>query len=185
MKLILSLLFISPAHSAATDDGGTSTGLGGGLVVLIIIGVIIIAFRNRSKRQAEEKKRAQEKAEIINKQPVVIKTYKGNQEDATRLYQADVAKMATQGYFPTNQSWAPTRQTSIFLFGIFGKPLGALTVTYQLRRASPAEAPSAEEKTCPQCAERVKAGALVCRFCGYKFAPAKVPPPAGQGSTAQ
>jgi hypothetical protein len=24
-------------------------------------------------------------------------------------------------------------------------------------------------KTCPECAERVQAGALVCRFCGFRF----------------
>lgn len=28
-----------------------------------------------------------------------------------------------------------------------------------------------EEKVCPECAEKVKAAALVCRFCGHKFAP--------------
>lgn len=30
-----------------------------------------------------------------------------------------------------------------------------------------------EEKVCPQCAETVKAAALVCRFCGHKFAPSE------------
>ena len=28
---------------------------------------------------------------------------------------------------------------------------------------------SSDEKTCPQCAEKIKAAALVCRFCGYEF----------------
>jgi hypothetical protein len=36
-------------------------------------------------------------------------------------------------------------------------------VTHELRTAS------VEEKTCPKCAERVKAAALVCHFCGHEF----------------
>ena len=26
-----------------------------------------------------------------------------------------------------------------------------------------------KEKVCPRCAERIKAAALVCRYCGYEF----------------
>jgi len=29
--------------------------------------------------------------------------------------------------------------------------------------------PPSEEKTCPRCAEQVKAAAQVCRFCGHNF----------------
>jgi hypothetical protein len=28
---------------------------------------------------------------------------------------------------------------------------------------------NAGTKACPQCAEQIKAAALVCRFCGYSF----------------
>jgi len=56
------------------------------------------------------------------------------------------------------------------------KPVGALTVTYELRDSSSLSTLGAvDEKTCPQCAERVKAAALVCRFCGHKFTTASVP----------
>ena len=34
------------------------------------------------------------------------------------------------------------------------------------------EAEIAGSKACPRCAERVKAAALVCRFCNHEFAPA-------------
>lgn len=43
--------------------------------------------------------------------------------------------------------------------------------------ASGAETPT---KICPQCAEQVKAAALICRYCRYEFGPL---PPAGQSGT--
>jgi hypothetical protein len=35
-----------------------------------------------------------------------VKTYRGNQAEATRLFQVDAAKLAKEGYFPISQSWA-------------------------------------------------------------------------------
>jgi predicted amidophosphoribosyltransferase len=55
---------------------------------------------------------------------------------------------------------------------------------------APAEVPRATEqatplaeaatKICPQCAEEVKAAALICHYCRYEFGPL---PPAGQAGT--
>jgi len=97
-----------------------------------------------------------------------------------RRFQADSIQMAADGYFPTSQSWAPGQWgfgafigallLCVLLIGFIAliymlivKPDGTLTVTYELRTAS------FEEKTCPICAERIKAAALVCHFCGHKF----------------
>ena len=41
---------------------------------------------------------------------------------------------------------------------------------------------NADEKTCPRCAETIRAAAVVCRFCGHEFAPAVVPPTAAARS---
>ena len=105
-------------------------------------------------------------------------------------YQADSASMAAAGYFPTSQTWAPGEYGCgafllalllclilvgilVFIYMLIVKPDGTLTVTYEYRAlaVSRAYSMSAQEKTCPKCAEQVKAAALVCRFCGHEFPP--------------
>jgi hypothetical protein len=133
----------------------------------------LVEARQLEARQLAERKR---KFELL-----VVKTYKGSQAEATKRFQADSAEMANRGYFPTSQSWAPGQwRTEQFILAvvfilIFGlgilmlgymlivKPAGILTVTYERRTV-------VEEKTCPRCAERIKSAALVCHFCGHKFA---------------
>ena len=95
--------------------------------------------------------------------------------------------MATQGYYPTSQTWAPGSYGCgafifalilclvligflVFVYMLIVKPDGTLTVTYSYQRQTLTPALSEEdEKTCPQCAEQVKAAANVCRYCGHSF----------------
>lgn len=121
-------------------------------------------------------------------QQSIIKMYKGTQLRAIAAFQADASKMAVRGYYPTSQAWAPGEYGGgsfigalllciiligflIFIYMLIVKPAGTLTVTYAYR-APEAAAPVAttDEKTCPQCAEKVKAAAKVCRYCGHTFA---------------
>ena len=113
---------------------------------------------------------------------VVIKKYKGNQEQATREFQEDAKTMAKNVYHPTSQSWAPGAYGCgsfllalllcfiligiiIFIYMLIVKPDGTLTVTYEKKT----EQILPNEKPCPQCAEQVKEAAKICRFCNYKF----------------
>ena len=62
-----------------------------------------------TKRTPEDEKQLELEAARARAraEPVVTKTYTGSQEQANALFQSDAAKMATIGYFPTSQAWAP------------------------------------------------------------------------------
>src|SRR4051794_21512901 len=72
----------------------------------------------------------------------------------------------------TKRGWRVAHQSgSISLFNAMGGK--NVVVTYE--KVDPAQAvaaPAAETKVCPDCAETILAAARVCRFCGYRFAPA-------------
>jgi hypothetical protein len=114
------------------------------------------------------------------KQPVVIRTYKGSESSSYAAFQKEIVGMAAHNYFPTSQSWVPGRWTAgsfiialllclvligilVFIYMLIVKPDGTLVVTYERRAAG------VRERTCPRCAERIKAAALVCHFCGNEF----------------
>jgi uncharacterized protein UPF0547 len=149
------------------------------IVALLAVVLLMVWLRPKQKKPKEQQNTKLDQ--------VIIKTYTGRQAKATALYKADAAVMASKGYYPTSQSWAPGAYSGgdfvialllcfvligfpIFLYMLCVKPPGTLSVTYELRAAT-ANTPK-DEKTCPSCAEQVKAAAVVCRFCGHKFAQA-------------
>jgi len=87
---------------------------------------------------------------MAEQQNTIIKTYKGNQERATELFQKDSIEMAAKGYFPTAHSYAPGSYGCgsflfalllciiligilVFIYMLIVKPDGVLTATYEYR----------------------------------------------------
>ena len=91
----------------------------------------------------------------MSARPIIVRTYKArNQDAAARLFEADAARLAQQGYYPVAQSWAQGSWGCgaflvalllavvligilIFIYMLLVKPSGTLTVTYQYRGEQP------------------------------------------------
>jgi predicted RNA-binding Zn-ribbon protein involved in translation (DUF1610 family) len=162
-----------------------------------------LSDEDKKKIKAIKRKYAleQKKLAIANKEPnlsngnnedqnipklakIRTKTYTGNQERATRLFRADVKKMAEQGYYPTSQTWVSGSHGCgafilalilcfiligilVFIYMLIVKPDGTLSVTYELQEIPPDK--EVNTKTCPRCAEKIKEAAVVCRYCNHEF----------------
>ncbi len=90
-------------------------------------------------------------------QPTVVRRYSGDQAMATRLYEADAARLGRIGYRPTTVQWTPGQYSAaaflvalilcvlligilIFVYMLIVKPPGSLSVTYRLEQvAQPVE----------------------------------------------
>lgn len=95
---------------------------------------------------------------MAERQPVIVRTYKGSQSSAARKFEDDARRLATDGYHPITQSWAQGSWGCgafivalilclliigilIFIYMLLVKPAGTLTVTYEYRE------PTAEATT--------------------------------------
>jgi len=184
--------FISPAYAQTTGGGSSSVDPTSLLVVLGILfalGFYFFVIRGEQKRKKEARVATATTDPMGIQKSVLIRAYKGKLAEATAAFQAESATLATEGYVPASQNWVPGTYSGkdfmvalllcflligiiVFIYMAIVKPPGTLNVTYELRAPSSGvvQAPRADEKTCPRCAEQVKAAALVCRFCGHEFA---------------
>jgi len=115
-------------------------------------------------------------------QETIVRIYNGNQRGAASAFKRDAKYMAKKGYYPVSQSYQPGSWGCfaflvalalcfiligifVFIYMLIVKPGGTLSVTYEYRAGTTFE----EEKLCPQCAEKVKKAAKICRYCTHQF----------------
>ena len=121
---------------------------------------------------------------MFGKEQEIVETYQGSQATARKLFLKDSKRKETKGYYPISEEWELGRWGAVsfivalllcfifigflvFLYMIIVKPPGTLTVTYSLKENE--EETVDDIKTCPQCAESVKAAAKICRYCSHEF----------------
>ena len=147
-----------------------------------LVAIVLMFLPPRASRDAAE-------------ETVKLRIRAHSEGEARMLASDDLGRAATAGYRQEGELWIPGRWSGgdfllaalaalivvgilVILAMLMIKPKGALILTLRpgsapidLVRGSAQAAPS-EMKTCPRCAEDVKAAALVCRFCGHSFTPA-------------
>lgn len=122
----------------------------------------------------------QPKAKTLAK--TLIKTYKGNHDNAVKLFEADNVVMGDKGYFPISQSYEPGSWgvgafivalllcfilvgLLVFIYMIVVKPEGTLTVTYEYRGAEVNDASVSQSDTASTNASEHQAEEKVCPQC--------------------
>src|SRR5262249_26090841 len=123
------------------------------VVALAILVLFYFVYREERLTKNERKRRAAMRLSVI-------KTYEGSQAEATMRFQSDAIEMAANSYFPTVKAWVPGQWR---VWHLIAKPKGTLTVTYERVTVY------VEEKTCPICAGRIRAAALLCHCCGHDY----------------
>lgn len=180
--MLISAAYAQSATGAPDSDINQDASI---FFMLLIAVVWFIVYRGRQVTKREIKAQQSSVMPSGQQKQSFVKIYRGKQTEAAAIFQGDSASLGSKGYVAISQNWTPGTYSGgaffvafllcfvgigvlVFIYMLIVKPPGALSVTYELRRTNVNE-PHSEEKTCPKCAEQVKAAATACRFCGYEF----------------
>ena len=179
---VLGTWLVRDATLAALVSGSTyDLGVTGSAVVLADAGVAVLTI---PLLQAGLSPRDDLLADLTDDgERIAVLDWTGGLHARASARRLDEARAAlTQ---PSNGPTTPPQTGSSDSTQAWGAPVGTWPPPVQSgggRVVRGHRAGQAGTKVCPQCAENVKAAALVCRFCGYRFAVAAASP--GVASTA-
>jgi Uncharacterised protein family UPF0547 len=125
------------------------------LIVVVLAILLLFWFVYREERLAINERKRPAATPLS-----IIKRYKGTHAEAAMRFQSDATQMRATSYFPAENNWVPRKWR---VWRLIAKPKGTLTVRYEKINVY------VQEKTCPICAGRIRAAALVCHLCGHDF----------------